>query len=54
MDLYGGTIVIRANGSEMTMDVQVRADNYWRAKAAIEAQYGASFLRWWRGPTVAR
>jgi len=54
MDLYEGTIVIRINGSEKPIEVQVRADNSWRAKDAIEAQYGSSFVRWWRGPTEVR
>lgn len=32
----------------------IHAHNSWTAKAAIEAQYGGSFVSWWRGPTQIR
>ncbi|WP_432382558.1 hypothetical protein [Duganella sp. P38] len=54
MDLYEGTIVIRINGTQKPIDVRVHAHNSWNAKAAIEAQYGSSFVSWWRGPMEVR
>lgn len=54
MDLYAGTIVIRINGTQKPIDVQVHARDSWTAKATIEAQYGGSFVSWWRGPTQTR
>ncbi len=53
MDLYEGTIVIRISGAQKPIDVQVNARDSWAAKTAIEAQYGSSFVSWWRGPTHA-
>ena len=49
MELYEGTIVIRINGTQKPIDVQVHAHDSWTAKATIEAQYGGSFFHWWRG-----
>ena len=54
MDLYEGTIVIRINGTQKPVDVQVHARNSWAARDIIEAEYGGSLVSWWRGPTQVR
>lgn len=49
MDLYKGTIVIRINSTQKPIGVPVHAHDSWTAKAAIEAQYGGSFVNCWGG-----